>query len=108
MIASDVSLSTTEATFTSTSKAFHSSILSQRETFTQLSVQLSSICYNDFQSLIFTNDTSEISRLTSDLKSTKSAKSITEIILENDVTIHQSSKNAVKTFTVLIFEYFDL
>ena len=96
-----------ETTFI-TSKVFHSSTLSQREAFIQLDVQLSSICYSDFQFLTFTNDTSEISKLTFDLKSTKSAKSIIEIIFENVVAIHQFSKNAVKTFTTLIFEYFDL
>ena len=91
-----------------TSKVFHNSTLLQREAFIQLDIQFSLVCYSDFQFLTFTNVTSEISKLTSDLKSTKSAKSITKIILESDVTIHQFSKNVVKTFTILIFEYFDL
>ena len=49
-----------ESTFAivvSTSKAFHSFTLSQREVFTQLNVQFSSVCYNDFQFLAFANDT---------------------------------------------------
>ena len=108
MIINDVNFFTIETTFISISKTFYNSILFQRETFIQLKVQFLSICYNDFQFLIFINDTSEISKLTFDLKSTKFAKIITKFILENDVIIHRFSKNVVKIFTILIFEYFDL
>ena len=91
-----------ESTFAivaSISKTFHNFTLSQRETFTQLDVQFSSICYNDFQSLIFANDTSEISNLSFNVKS---VKFVAKIVFENDVTIHRSSKNVVKTFTALM------
>ena len=97
-----------ESTFAivvSISKAFHNFTLSQREIFTQLNVQFSSVCYSDFQSLVFANDTSEISNLSSNVKF---VKFVTKIVFENDVTIYRSSKNAVKTFTILIFEYLDL
>ena len=89
----------------SISKAFHSFTLLQREVLTQLDVQLSSVCYSDFQSLIFANDTSKISDLSSNVKS---VKSVAEIVLENDVIIHRFSKNAVKAFTALMSQYSDL
>ena len=89
----------------STSKAFHSFTLSQREVFAQLNVQLLSVCYSDFQFLTFANDTSKISDLSSNVKS---VKSIAKIVLENDVIIHRFSKNAVKTFTALMSQYSDL
>ena len=89
----------------STSKVFHNFTLSQREIFIQLNVQFSSICYSDFQSLIFANDTSKISNLSSNLKF---EKFVAKIIFENDVIIHRFNKNAVKTFTDLIIEYLDL
>ena len=95
----------TLATVASTSKVFHNFTLSQREALTQLDVQLSSVCYSDFQSLIFANDTSEISDLSSNVKS---VKSVAKIVFENDVTIHRSSKNAVKAFTALMSQYSDL
>ena len=88
-------------TVISSSKVFHSSILFQRETLSQLNVQLSSTCYNDYQSLIFASNTSEISNLTD-------VKSDAKIILDNDVIIHQFSKKVVQIFTKLISKYFDL
>ena len=89
----------------SISKIFHNFTLSQREIFIQLNIQFSSICYNDFQFLIFANDTSEISNLSHNVKF---VKFVAKIVFENDVIIHRFSKNVVKIFTILIFEYFDL
>ena len=103
----DSSLFTSETTATtvvtaSTSKVFHSSILSQREALSQLKVQLSFACYSDFQSLAFISDTSEILGLKSDLKSS------TEIVLNNEIIIHKFSDDAVQTFIKLTIDYSDI
>ena len=92
---------TITATVISSSKVFHSSILFQREALFQLDVQLSSACYSDYQSLVFASNTSEISDLID-------VKSDAEIILDNDVIIHQFNKKVVQIFTKLISKYFDL
>ena len=93
-VLSDSSFLTSEVTVitvvtTSTSKVFHSSTLSQREAFSQLEVQLSLACYSDFQFLTFINDTSEISNLKSDLKSS------TKIVLNNEIIIHKFNDDVV-------------
>ena len=107
-VAINIIASIVESTFAivvSTSKAFHSFTLSQREIFTQLDVQFSSVCYSDFQFLVFANDTSKISNLSHNVKF---VKFVAKIVFENDVIIHRFSKNVVKIFTILIFEYLDL
>ena len=89
------------------SKVFHSSILSQRQIFSELNVQFSSICYSDFQSLAFISETSAIS----DLKNTKSKSDLklsTKIIFDNDVIIHRFSDDVVQIITKLMSIYFDI
>ena len=89
------------------SKIFHNSILSQRQVFSKLNVQFSSICYNDFQFLAFTSEISTIS----DLKNAKSKvdlKLSTKIIFDNDVIIHRFSDDIVQIITKLMSIYSDI
>ena len=83
-------------------KILHSSILSQREALFQLEIQLLFVCYSDFEFLIFINDTSKISNLKSDLKSS------TKIVLNNEIIIHKFNDDVVQIFTKLTIDYLDI